>query len=109
MFKVDQYVSFVMSFTLPFGIVFELPVIVYFLSSLGLVTYDFLAKNRKYALLVIVIVAAALTPGPDPFSQIMMAIPMYILYEASIWVARYAQPDSETISNNILSRLWDSA
>lgn len=108
MFKVDQYVSFVMAFTLPFGIVFEMPVVVFFLSSLGLVTYELLAKNRKYALLIIVILAAALTPGPDPISQIMMAIPMYVLYEISIWVAWFVEPDPEMVNNNILSRLRGS-
>lgn len=92
MFKVDQYVSFVIAFTLPFGIVFELPVVIYFLTKLGVINREKLAKNRKYALLIIVILAAALTPGPDPFSQIMMAGPVYLLYEVSIVVAKYADP-----------------
>ena len=90
MFKVDQYVGFVMAFTLPFGIVFELPILVFFLTKIGVVNYQWLAKNRKYALLVIVILAAALTPGPDPISQIMMAGPVYVLYEVSIQVSRLA-------------------
>lgn len=93
MFKVDQYVSFVIAFTLPFGIVFELPVVIYFLTKMGFVSHEKLSKNRKYALLVIVILAAALTPGPDPFSQIMMAGPVYLLYEVSILVAKYADPE----------------
>lgn len=92
MFKVDQYVSFVMAFTIPFGLVFELPVIVYFLTKIGIINYTMLARNRKYALLVIVILAAALTPGPDPVSQLFMATPMYILYEISIWVAKFSKP-----------------
>ena len=92
MFKVDQYVSFVLAFTIPFGLVFELPVVVFVLSKLGIVKYEGMARNRKYALLVIVILAAALTPGPDPFSQMLMAGPVYLLYEVSIWVAKYAKP-----------------
>jgi len=92
MFKVDQYVSFVMAFTLPFGIVFELPVIVFFLTKIGVIQSDTLSRNRKYALLVIVVLAAALTPGPDPISQMMMAIPVYLLYEVSIWVSKMARP-----------------
>lgn len=92
MFKVDQYVSFVLAFTIPFGLVFELPVVVFFLSKLGIVTYEKMARNRKYALLVIVILAAALTPGPDPFSQMLMAGPVYILYEISVWVAKFSRP-----------------
>jgi len=94
MFKVDQYVSFVMSFTIPFGLVFELPVLTFFLTKIGVVKAEQLSKSRKYALLIIVILAGALTPGPDPISQIMMAVPVYILYEISIWVAKYTKPRS---------------
>jgi len=92
MFKVDQYVSFVLAFTIPFGLVFELPVVVFFLSKLGIVRYEAMARNRKYALLVIVVLAAALTPGPDPISQMLMAGPVYLLYEISIWVSKFAKP-----------------
>lgn len=91
MFKVDQFVSFVMAFTLPFGLVFELPVVTFFLAKLGIIKYEKMAKNRKYALLVIFIIAAALTPGPDPISQLLMGIPMYLLYEVSIIVAKYSR------------------
>ncbi|MEQ8236147.1 MAG: twin-arginine translocase subunit TatC [Syntrophomonadaceae bacterium] len=94
MFKVDQYVSFVMSFCIPFGLVFELPVLTFFLTKIGVVKAEQLSKSRKYALLIIVILAGALTPGPDPISQIMMAVPVYILYEVSIWVAKYTKPRS---------------
>lgn len=95
MFKVDQYVSFVMAFTIPFGLVFELPVIVFFLAKMGMVTSEAMARNRKYAILVIFILAAALTPGPDPISQMMMGIPVYFLYEISVLVARLARPNEE--------------
>jgi sec-independent protein translocase protein TatC len=99
MFKVDQYVSFVMSFSIPFGIVFELPVITFFLTKIGVIKPGMLSKNRKYALLIIVIAAGALTPGPDPISQIMMAVPMYILYEVSILVSKWAKPNRERETN----------
>lgn len=92
MFTVERYVAFVTAFTIPFGLVFELPVVVFFLAKMGIVKPDTLSKNRKYALLIIVIVAAALTPGPDPISQMMMAGPVYFLYEVSIIVARMAKP-----------------
>lgn len=95
MFKVDQYVSFVMAFTIPFGIVFELPVVVFFLTKIGWITREAMARNRKYAILVIFILAAALTPGPDPISQLMMGIPVYLLYEISILVAYFANPNKE--------------
>ncbi len=90
MFKVDQYISFVMSFCLPFGLVFEMPVIAFFLAKLGIIKYETMARHRRHALLIIVIAAAALTPGPDPLSQTLMAVPMYILYEISIWVTRFS-------------------
>jgi len=89
MFKIDQYVSFVMSFALPFGLVFEMPVVAFFLTKLGIINYEKMSKHRKHALLLIIIIAAALTPGPDPFSQMLMAAPMYLLYEISIWVTRF--------------------
>lgn len=95
MFKVDQYVSFVMAFTIPFGIVFELPVVVFFLAKLGVIDYMMLARNRKYALLVITILSAALTPGGDPFSMILMSSAVYLLYEISVWVAKIARPNQE--------------
>jgi sec-independent protein translocase protein TatC len=95
MFKVDQYVSFVTSFTIPFGLVFELPVVTFFLVKIGVLKAELLSKNRKYAILIIVILAGVLTPGPDPISQIMMAVPVYILYEVSILVAKYTKPRSE--------------
>lgn len=100
MFKVDQYVSFIMAFTIPFGLVFELPVVVFFLAKMGWITHEALARNRKYALLVIFILAAALTPGPDPISQCMMGIPMYLLYVLSIFVARWANPSEERKKKN---------
>ena len=70
-----------------FGAIFELPVVVFFLSRMGLVHYSTLAKGRGIALVVIFVVAALLTP-PDVFTQFLMAGPLYILYEISIWVSR---------------------
>jgi sec-independent protein translocase protein TatC len=86
--SMKEYLGFVMKFLLGFGCAFELPVIMFFLARMGIVNADMLRKNRKYALLVVAIVAAILTPGPDVFSQCMLGVPLYILYELSIWVAR---------------------
>ncbi|KKM11932.1 preprotein translocase subunit TatC [Clostridiales bacterium PH28_bin88] len=88
MITVSKYVSFLVSFLLPFGLVFELPLVVLLLTRLGLVTPKFLAKNRKYAILITFVIAAALTPGPDVVSQLLMAGPMIILYELSILISR---------------------
>lgn len=92
MLTVDKYVSFVIAFTLPFGLIFELPVVVYFLTRLGVITPEWLSQKRKYALLGIFIVAAVVTPGHDPISQCLMGIPVYLLYEISILVSRIFRP-----------------
>jgi len=87
--SVKQYFSFAIKLLFAFGLVFELPVVMYFLTKIGVVTPDFLKKNRKYAILLIFVVAAILTP-PDVISQVMMAAPLIILYEISIIIARVA-------------------
>ncbi len=86
---VGSYVSFVIQMILAFGFVFLLPVVVWLLSKLGIINYRMLEKNRKFAILIIFVVAALLTP-PDAFSQIMMALPLLVLYELSIWVSKVA-------------------
>lgn len=82
---------------LSFGIIFELPVVVFFLAKMGIVHYRMLSKNRGYALVGILIVAAFLTPTGDPFNQLLMAVPLYVLFEISIVVARVfgSKPDVE--------------
>ncbi|NLY39807.1 MAG: twin-arginine translocase subunit TatC [Firmicutes bacterium] len=89
-FSIARYLSFATSFLLSFALIFELPLVFWFLGKIGLIDTPFLRRNRKYALLIIVILAAILTP-PDVFSQILMAIPLLLLYEIGIlmvWVAR---------------------
>jgi sec-independent protein translocase protein TatC len=82
-----SYVSFTLTMILVFGIVFELPVVCGLLSMLGLVDPAFMAKYRRHAILIIFIVAAVLTP-PDPITQSLLAVPLCVLYEVSIIVAR---------------------
>ena len=72
-----------------------MPVVVIFLTKLGIVTPEFLKKKRKYAILFIFIAAAILTPGPDIFSQVMMAIPLLLLYETSIFLSKFFNPSKE--------------
>jgi sec-independent protein translocase protein TatC len=88
MLKISDSIDFVLKFTLAFGLVFELPVIITLLSMIGVVTPQFLSKNRKYAILINFIVAAVLTPTPDVFNQTLMAGPLIILYEVGIISAR---------------------
>ena len=78
MLSVGQYVDFCLKFILAFGAVFELPVIIIFLTKMGFVTPKTLARQRKYAILVAFIVAAILTPTPDAFNQTLMAVPMIV-------------------------------
>ncbi|MDP3284635.1 MAG: twin-arginine translocase subunit TatC [Desulfobacterales bacterium] len=82
--SMKEYLSFASVTMLAFGLVFELPLVIVFLARLGVVTVDFLRKNRKYAILLIFLVAAILTPGPDVVSQVLMAFPLMFLYEISI-------------------------
>lgn len=80
---------------LSFGLIFELPVVVFFLAKMGLIHHRLLSKNRGYSLIGILIVAAVLTPTGDPFNQLLMAAPLYLLFELSIVVARIFGPKPE--------------
>ncbi len=90
MIDVRQYISFVIYTVVAFGTVFELPMVAFFLAKFGLLTPPFLRHYRRYAYLAIFILAAVATPSPDPFSQVMLAVPLCILYEVSIWVTKFA-------------------
>lgn len=94
MISVEEYLSFALKLLLAFGIVFEMPLFAYFLSRFGLLTPEFMRRTRRYAILVIFIVAAILTP-PDVFSQCLMALPMLVLYEVSIYVSAMAYKKKE--------------
>lgn len=83
MITVNNYVSFVGTMVLVFGIVFELPLAILFFTKIGLVTPGFLSGKRRHAIVIIFIVAAALTP-PDVFTQILLAVPLLVLYEVGI-------------------------
>lgn len=87
---IGKYLTFIVTLLLVFGLVFELPVLAYFLSLIGLLTPQFLRSKRRYGILIIFIVAAILTP-PDAFTQTMMAIPLMVLYEISIFVSAAVQ------------------
>lgn len=86
--NLESYISFLTTLTFACGLIFEMPMLVYFLAKLGILGSTLMAKYRRYALVVILIVAGILTPSPDMASQIMMALPLYGLYEISILVAR---------------------
>lgn len=85
--RISEYLSFTSRMMLAFGVTFELPVVIFFLARAGLVTYRQLIRFSRYAVLVIFILAAVLTPTPDVASQMMMAVPLLFLYAVSIGVA----------------------
>ncbi len=89
LFSLGRYIGFVVSLTLPFGVVFELPIAVYALAITGVLEPGFLRRQRRIAILAIFIVAGAITP-PDAFSMLLMVAPMLVLYEVSIIVADFA-------------------
>jgi len=87
-FSLSSYISLLTSTVLTFGIVFEFPTVVAALSGLGILTKDSLRGFRRYALLIVVILAAVITPSGDPFSLMVVSVPLYILYEFSIFICK---------------------
>lgn len=90
MIAVNEYMSFVLQLILLSGLIFELPMVSYFLARLGMLTPAFMRKYRRHAIVVILVVAAFVTPTTDPFTMGVFAIPMLVLYEISITIAHFA-------------------
>lgn len=88
MITATAYFDFAISMCLAFGLIFEVPIAVLLLSALGIVTPAFLSKYRRHAILICVITAALITPGADPYSLVLLSVPLYLLYEVSVLVAR---------------------
>lgn len=88
-FTMDSYISTVTTLTFSAGLIFELPILVYFLTQFGIMTPQFMRKYRRHAIVVILIVAGVITPSPDVTSQLLVAFPLYFLYEASIFVSYF--------------------
>jgi len=96
---VDKYISFITRIIIAFGIIFELPILSFLLSKIGLINANLLRKIRPYGIVAIFVLAALLTP-PDWLTQIMLAIPLIILYEISIWIAKIFGPKEEDEEDN---------
>ncbi|WP_337865952.1 twin-arginine translocase subunit TatC [Ignavibacterium sp.] len=90
-FAVDEYMSIIISVMLAAGLVFELPMLSFFLSKLGILKPSFMRKYRKHSIVMILIASAVLTPGTDPVSQVILAVPLVLLYEISILVSKFSQ------------------
>jgi len=91
LFSIDSYISSVSTLTIATGLVFELPILVYILANLGILTPKFMKESRRYAIVIILIVAAVVTPTPDMLTMTVVAIPLFLLYELSIGVAGAVQ------------------
>lgn len=90
-FSIDEYFSIILSVILGAGLVFELPMLSFFLSKLGILSPKIMRKYRRHSFVAILILAAILTPGTDPVSQVILAVPLVILYEISILVSKIFQ------------------
>lgn len=93
-FAIDEYMSIIISVMLAAGVVFELPMISFFLSKLGILTPKFMRKYRRHAIVIILVLAAFLTPGADPVSQVILAVPLVLLYEISIFISKISSKKS---------------
>jgi sec-independent protein translocase protein TatC len=88
---VNDFFGFIVTIILVSGLVFELPMVSFVLAKIGILTSNFMRKYRRHSIIVILILAAVLTPTPDPISQLIFAAPLFVLYEISIWITKLAE------------------
>jgi sec-independent protein translocase protein TatC len=86
-FNISSYLSMVATITLIIGIVFELPILIYILASIGILSGTFMRRTRRYSVIILLIIGAIISPSPDFFTTIISTVPLFILYEVGIWVA----------------------
>jgi len=96
--NLDSYISTVTSLSFATGLVFEFPILVYFLTKIGIITPQFLTKQRRYIVIIILVVGAIITP-PDVFSQVMVSIPLYGLYELSIVISKRVYKNKKKVQS----------
>lgn len=94
---INEYISFLLTLILGSGLVFELPMVTFFLTKIGLLTPKFMKKYRRHAIVGILIIAAIITPTPDIITQSLFAAPMILLYEFSIFISKFAQKKSASV------------
>lgn len=104
MVSTKEFLTFSVRLLLAFGFVFELPIFAFFLARLGLISAQFLRRQRKFSIVIIFIIAGLLTPGPDVFSQLLMAGPLLVLYELSVLICHMfgkKKPEEELEAANL--------
>ena len=87
--RIGNFVGLMTTMLISMGIIFQIPVVLFFLSKIGLVSYDLLAKQRRYMIVVAFILGAIITPTFDPLPQALVALPIIVLYEVSIWIVKF--------------------
>jgi len=103
LFDIDSYLSSVSTLTLATGLVFELPILVYILANLGIMTPALMKSTRRYAVVVILIIAAVVTPTPDMLTMTVVSIPLFVLYEVSIVVAGLVEKRKQKKSDELMN------
>ncbi|KAB2909519.1 MAG: twin-arginine translocase subunit TatC [Ignavibacteriales bacterium] len=91
MFTLDEYMSLIFSILLGTSLIFELPILSYLLTKIGLLSPKFMSKYRRHAIVILMIMAAFLSPGTDPFSMLILSVPLLLLYESSILISKWVQ------------------
>ena len=104
MIRIGTFVNLMLRLLFWMGIIFETPVVIFFLAKIGLVTPSFLARNRRWALVIAFVLGALITPTIDPINQAIIAGPTYALYEISIWLAKFAARGRRKPSLNMESQ-----
>ncbi len=90
MIGIGNYINLILALTFWLGLIFEMPVVIFFLAKIGLVSPGFLGRHRRYAIVIAFILGAIITPTFDPINQSLVAIPIIVLYELSVWLAKFA-------------------
>lgn len=101
MISVSEYMSFVIQLILLSGLIFELPMVAYFLARFGIMTPAFMRHYRRHSIVAILIIAAVVTPTTDPITMTVFALPMFLLYEISIWIAGIASRQRAAVHSTI--------
>jgi sec-independent protein translocase protein TatC len=95
---IGEYISFVTTLLFWSGVIFETPLIMFFLARLGVITPQFLSKNRKFAIIIIAVLAAVITPTPDPFNMGLVMLPLLVMYEVGILLSKIAYRERKVVA-----------
>lgn len=95
MWTLDNYIDFTVQLLLGLGLAFEFPLVIMLLNILGIVSSQMLSQHRRHAILIVVVIAACITPSSDPYSLTVVAVPLYVLYEACVWVTLAREKSSK--------------